>query len=640
MTVYEKNLRTLANHYSEMDERLEKAKQCIQSDLEVFEEDSYSGEKILRIKRNGKLCYLSGKRNMAEPARIWLETLGKLERNTPVLMMGVGNYSYLKELAEQTKNRITIVVYEPSLQIFLKFLEMVDLERWMEKHVIVFWVNGLEDMDIKSMGNILQEVMKYEMLSYLKHIILPNYDSLFVEEAVEFARLCRDIALKELSQFNTKNIFSSIMVKNLFSNAKYLCDGYKTTQLPEVIPSSIPGIVVAAGPSLNKNVQKLKKAKGKAFIVAVDTAIKPMFKAGIVPDMFAVIDAMKPLELVKLEEARDIPLLTTLNAAPEVLDYHRGKKFFFNEGYQFAERIFLRSGQKIGDVSSGGSVATNVFSFLYKIGINTVVLVGQDLAYTDNKSHADGTFQEVMEEQDTSHFMMVEGNYQDKVPTRGDFKLFIDWYNMYIEGCKKYRGGTFRVINATEGGAKIRGTEIMPLEEAIAQVCGEEIDIQSCLNRLSPMLDEKNREWAVEYLHSMPDYFGKLKENAKKIRNLYKKLDKICARRSIDRKEYLGILKKLGKEIENIESTSAYQLVGITMNNAQYILQNEQYLQKGSVQEEGKEIARKGLLYMENVIEMSKLFQEYSEEVFGEEFLEKFGSRKKNEEEERDGQVI
>lgn len=54
----------------------------------------------------------------------------------------------------------------------------------------------------------------------------------------------------------------------------------------------------------------------------------------------------------------------------------------------------MKSGLRWGDVATGGSVATNVFSLLYKIGLKTIILVGQDLALTGNKSHADGTFEE------------------------------------------------------------------------------------------------------------------------------------------------------------------------------------------------------------------------------------------------------
>ncbi|MCI8873759.1 MAG: motility associated factor glycosyltransferase family protein [Lachnospiraceae bacterium] len=614
MTIYEKNLETLAAHYPEMDKRIREAQ--AESEVEILEESSYSGETILKIRKDERCCYLNGKRDTEELARKWVETLGELQRDTPVLMMGVGNFTYLKELAEQTENPLTIVVYEPSLQIFRKFLEMTDIQKWMEKHLIIFWVDGLEGMDAKSMGDIINQVLKYELLDSAKYFILPNYEVLFPEETVLFVKSCRDTALKELSIYQTNKLFSEVMVKNLFSNARYLCDGYKTTQLVEVIPRDIPGIVVAAGPSLNKNIHELKKAKGKAFIFAVDTAIKPLLQAGIIPDMFAVIDALKPIELVQMEEARDIPLLTTLNAAPEVLNYHRGMKFFFNEGYLFAEDIFEKSGHRTGDVSSGGSVATNIFSLFYKIGIETVILVGQDLAYTGNKSYADGTFQEKIEEVDTSYFMMVEGNFEKKVPTRTDLKLFIDWYNMYIERIREY-DKEFRVINATEGGAKIQNTELMTLEEAIKQVCNKEVDIRACLEKLPPMLNEEAREWTVEYLKRIPEEFQKLKKAAGKLKKLYQKLDKICDKKNIDRKEYLSVLKKIEKQRQIIDGMKVYQMISITMSNAHYMLLAEQHLQESSLQKEGKEIAQMGITYIEDAIKCAAVFEKYAEDIFG-----------------------
>lgn len=615
MTTYEKNLQVLAKYYPEMDGMIQEAKEQMKPLLEIVEEYSLDGERILKIKKDNRVCYLNGKRNTTESAQIWVHTLGKLQRNTPVLIMGIGNDTYLRELVEKTENRITIIVYEPSLQIFLKFLEKTDIEHWLEKHVIIFWVDGLKDMDEKHMKGMLQQILRYEMLDNFVHLILPNYETLFKGEAIKFMRICRDIALNEVSRYNTNKLFSNVMVKNLLSNMKFLYKGYKTTQMIDVIPRDIPGIVVAAGPSLNKNIQELKKAKGKAFIVAVDTAMKPLLQAGIVPDMFAVIDALKPVELVDIEQAKNVPLLTTLNAASQVLEYHTGKKFFFNEGYLLAEKIFEKSGQIYGGVASGGSVATHIFSFLHKIGLSTIILVGQDLAYTDNKSHADGTFHEVMEEVDTSQFMMVEGNYEEKVPTRMDFKLFLDWYNMYIEGVQEFKED-FRVINATEGGAKIRNTELMTLQEAIQKECKKEVNINDCLEKLSPMLDEEGRKWAVEYLRNIQEEFRQLKIEARNIKKSYQKLDKVCDKRNIDKKEYLSIMKKLEKQIKIIEKDEVYQLVVITMTDALYILQNEQYLQEDSLQKEGKEMARKGMLYMENVEKCATLFGNYAEEIF------------------------
>lgn len=617
MTIYEKNLKTLAEYYPQMDTLIETARRELEPELEIVEEISDEEDLILKIKKDGRSCYLSGKRNTKEPAEMWVQSLGDLQMNAPIFLMGVGNWMYLQELVEQTSKRLAIIVYEPSLQIFVKFLETIEIRKWMEKHLIVFWVKGLEGMDEKHMECMLESILKYEMLPWFRYLIVPNYDVLFAEEALEFIRVCCNIANEEAANYVTQKLFSNVMVKNLYANAFYLCDGYKTTQLPKVIPGDVPGIIVAAGPSLNKNIKELKKAKGKAFIVAVDTAIKPLIKEGIIPDMFVIIDALKPLDLIKVEEARNIPLVTTLNAASEVLEYHTGMKIFFNEGYQFAERIFLKTKQPFGDVPTGGSVATTTFGLLNRIGLQTIILVGQDLAYTNNKTHADGTFQEVMEEKDTSKLRMVEGNYEEKVPTGEDLKIFLDWYDMYIEGCKEHRKN-FRVINATEGGAKIKNTEIMTLKEAIERECNKEVDIQKNLRELPPMLDEEGRKWALEYLNGMPDEFQKLELEARKIQKTYQKLDKICNKKNMDSKEYLSILKKLKKQIKNIEKTSTYQLAAITLSDAKYILRNEQFLQEDSIQAEGREIARKGILYMDNIENCARVFKEYAESVIEE----------------------
>lgn len=614
MTIYEKNLKTLADAYPQMDELIEESKERMESELEIIEEESYVGDMILKIKKEDKMYYLNGKRNTTEPAEMWVKSLGTLATNAPVFMMGLGNPSYLKELVEQTENKITIIIYEPSIQIFLKFLETTPLQQWMKKHLIVFCVKGIKGMDEKAMRGLLQRVIKYEMISYSRKLILPNYDVLFPEEAVEFLQMIRDFAHAEVIQYNTQMLFSTLTVKNLLANIVYLCDGYKTTQLVEVIPRDIPGIVVAAGPSLNKNIRELKKAKGKAFIVAVDTAIKPLLAEGIVPDMFAIVDGGKPLKLIQKEEAKTIPLLTSMNANSEILKFHTGMKFFYNEGYGVVDKIMLKSKKMFGAVATGGSVATSVFSLLYKIGLTRIILVGQDLAYTNNKSHADGTFADVMKEENTQNYIMVEGNVEEEVPTTDTLKTYLDWYDRYIEDIHKINKD-IRVINATEGGAKIKNTEIMTLKDAIEQECKKEVDIQECLSQLQPMLDEESRKWTEDYLNSIPDEFDRLAEDAKKAKKLYVKLDKVCNKKNMDTKEYLSVLKKIEKVIKEIEANEVYQLITLTMVNAQYILWNEQFLHEDSVQEEGKEIARKGILYTENVEKMAILFKEYSEEI-------------------------
>lgn len=615
MSIYEQNIKTLAKYYPNMDVLIEESQSRLQPTLEVEEEFALDGTRLVKIKKEQRTCYLNGKRDPNEPAEIWVESLGKLPVNATVFMFGLGNSKYLEKLIESSEKRLSIIVYEPSLEIFIDFLEHQELERWMEKHLIIFWVDGIEGMEIQNIAPLVDGLITYEMLPYFRSLVLPNYDVLFPEQAVEFLKLCRKRASDEIVRRNTNNIFSDVMVKNLLANAVYLLDGYKTTQLVQVIPRDIPGIVVAAGPSLNKNLLDLKEAKGKALIIAVDTAVKPLLKNGIKPDMIMIIDAIKPVELFEVEGVKDIPLVTTLNAASEVLKYHTGKKIFYDEGYQFAERILIRSHEMIGDLASGGSVATNAFSLLQKIGLTRIILVGQDLAYTNNRTHADGTFQERMDEVDTKGMYMVEGNYEEKVPVAGDLRQFLEWYNYAIEEIQKLKP-QFRVINATEGGAKIKNTEIMTLKEAVRQECTKKVDIRACLDQLSPMLGEAEREWSKNFLKSIPKACQGMSRQAKRIKKLYTRLDQVCKKKNIDKAEYLSVLKKIEKNVKEIENTDMYQLASITLSEANYIISSEQFFYENSMAAEGKEIARKGILYMGMVDECGRIFQQYAEEIY------------------------
>lgn len=615
MTVYEKNLKSLGNKYPGMDELIRESEENAEEDIILEEEKSYGGEDILKVKKNGRECYLNGKREIREPAQMWVKSQRKLLPNAPVLIMGVGNWTYIEELVNRTENRIVIFVYEPSLTIFLYFLKHVDITLWMEKQLLVFCVKGLEGMELEHMKPFMDRLLNYEVLNISRRLIVPNYEVLFPEETLEFVRECRNIAASEAMERNTKNAFSGVVAKNILHNIRYMRDAYTTIQIANMAPDGVPGILVAAGPSLNRNIRELKKAKGKAFIVAVDTAIKPLLKEGIIPDMFAIVDGKKPLDLVRMDGATEIPLLTTIEAASEVLSYHKGKKFFFTEGYRLADEILLHYMPRESMVPCGGSVATLAFGMLYRIGIETVILVGQDLALTGNRTHADGTFQEKMEELDTSRCIMVEGNCEEKVPTRQDFKAYLEWYEMYIEGCKK-TNPNFRVINATEGGARIKGTEVMTLKEAIEKECKDTMDIPSFIKGLKPMFhDEESKKWVDDYINAIPQKCSGLQSEARRMLKLYRKLDKICRRKNIDRNEYLNFLKKLEKQIKKIDGHPVYNLVTIVMSEAHYILKNEQFMEYGSMQEEGKEIARKGILYMEKVAECAGIFREYLQEM-------------------------
>jgi hypothetical protein len=252
---------------------------------------------------------------------------------------------------------------------------------------------------------------------------------------------------------------------------------------------------------------------------------------------------------------------------------------------------------------------------LYKLGFDTIILVGQDLALTGNRSHADGTFEEHMPELDTKNAEWVEGNCEEKVPTRTDLKVFLTWYE---ENIKLFKDAvdTFRVINATEGGAKIKGAEVMTLKEAIEENCGREVDIQKCLSELEPMLGKESQKWAEEYLQSIPREFERLHNDAMRLRKLYQDLGRICSGRKVDEQGYLKLLKKIKKQIRRVEKYQLYQLVCMTMPSALTILRQEELREEGTMEEEGRVIAQQGKLYAELVGQGATLLEEEAKKIY------------------------
>ncbi len=273
----------------------------------------------------------------------------------------------------------------------------------------------------------------------------------------------------------------------------------------------IPAIIVAAGPSLDKNVRELEKAKGKALITAVDTALRTLYLNGIEPDIVVSIDAnpanYKDFKGVSLKEA---DLLTEPVAYPEILSSFPQRVFISSYGHPLMNWIEESIDPK-GYLKVGGSVATTCFDLLRKMGANPIIFVGQDLAYTGGASHTKGFFgyDDAVDNGALSKFCTLEMLYRQACRERGEVELvegidgemvltspmmkgWLSWLESQVDEVK--REG-INCIDATEGGAKIRGTQILTLRETIDTYCKNPHDIRerlntACANYQPPPLDK------------------------------------------------------------------------------------------------------------------------------------------------------
>lgn len=607
MNCFEKNVKAMEQWYPRFAEMIREKKED-KDGTDVYVEQSLDGEIIFFIERNGRKLYLGGKRNALEPVKMWQERLGKIHKYAPVFLFGIGSGLYLKSVIKNSPKEANVVLYEPSIHIFLAVLEHIDLSAEIKDRPIAFIVEGINGEEFVP---VMRNVLVLETLEFLKEEVHPNYKQAFPEKLEDKLKKLDKHAGNFMVQFHTRKLLQTRVAQNVLYNLPYVAQGYSTLQLAKAVPHDGAAILVSAGPSLDKNIDELKRAKNRIFILAVDTAVKPLMKHGIRPDAFITLDGRKPVELLEAEGAEMLSVISNSVARYELLDRQEGKKIFFFDGYLFPLQLYALNGQPFGKVAIGGSVACSGFSLLYKMGFETVILVGQDLAYTDKKSHADGTFQEKMPEKNTEGMIRVKGNYEEEVPTLTNLKIYLEWFEYYIKGAKEK--GNFRVINATEGGAYIEGTELMALKDAIQECMGEETDFGELVKNMESAFSPEERKKAFGYLEEIPKQLEELEKTARQLRREYGKVKRLSGKEDSTGAAYRKILKRVKKLTDKCEAYPAYQLVEETLGMAEYILKTEYYYEEE--ERDGTQllaVAENGIRYSEIMEECARLIYKMS----------------------------
>lgn len=253
-----------------------------------------------------------------------------------------------------------------------------------------------------------------------------------------------------------------------------------------------PGIVVASGPSLNKNIHLLKDLKEKAVICAADGSVKILKHnnlppAHLVTSLERVIETSYLFEGLTEEDTKDSYLAACPVIVPETYANFPGEKIIVYRNFATFDWLDIKKG--ILDIGpSSGNMAFKVLEYL---GCDPIILVGQDLAMTDDfRTHAQGFHSGNEPQPNLPNLLKVEGNYQKEVTTRKVYKQFLLHYERDVAAYK----GT--VINATEGGAKIHGTQLMTFQEAIDKYIKTNIDSTNTIKRALkyPKYKEKEKQ--------------------------------------------------------------------------------------------------------------------------------------------------
>lgn len=218
--------------------------------------------------------------------------------------------------------------------------------------------------------------------------------------------------------------------------------------------------IVAAGPSLDKNCKELKKVGSNGIILATGTVFRKLLKMGIKPDYVIITEANRRVigQTSGLEES-GIPLLFLATAYKYFAESYQGLKYIiFQNGCDYTERYAREHGFRLYE--TGGSVSTTALDLGIQLGCQKIIFVGLDLSYPNNLVHASDTSRRELA--DTKGMRKIKDINGKEVYTSKSLDIYRKWIEQRI-----YKEKDVLFIDATEGGAFIKGTDICKLRELI-----------------------------------------------------------------------------------------------------------------------------------------------------------------------------
>ncbi len=434
----------------------------------AFERCRDGENRTFRAGYNGGTFYIHSKYNPVKEAALFAEQ-AEFKKDSIVILFGFGLGYYVRELLKRFADKNILIAYELNNEVFSKvYDEGICEDIFSDRRVFVF-SDGKQDY----LKKILLKSMGMGFQRRIVTMCMPSYENIYINEYNQFLNIVRDVIMVRNIDVDTAYKNQMIWANNIMKNTPFVLSGYNMADFKDIFKGK-PIIIVSAGPSLNKNIDSLKKVKGSIPIICVFVAAKALISKGIVPDIIISTDA---IQKGMNDDYAGIPMAYVPVVSPEFVKAHSGKKIILTtlfEGYFPA--IFKKFGKKLDFISSGGSVACTAAAFAVYMGAETVILMGQDLAYTNNMYHAEGTAhkKETMDSVDRPKLLVPDSSggevYTDQV-----MYSYIVWFEEYIDRINTH------FVDATEGGALIKGTEVLSAEETFKKY-GERTDVDAVLN--------------------------------------------------------------------------------------------------------------------------------------------------------------
>ncbi|EOA2817619.1 motility associated factor glycosyltransferase family protein [Campylobacter upsaliensis] len=458
---FDKNIKALKAVDVELSKKLSKIKETKKFDL-IFNKDPLDLN-IIELKTREKI-YQNPLKELEEK----ITFINENKALNPVLFFyGIGN-GFLYKALLQNQIYKKIIVFEKDLELIFLAFNLSNFSEDLASGRLIIVLN--KDMNpIKALQLFTSNVFALLYRSYFLELCCDYYEKQ-KKDILTINRLNKN-AIIELSLKNGNDPGDALQGIDQFIQhlPKMLTHPSIDSLMQKRQNKADTAIIVATGPSLNKQLPLLKKYAKRASIFCLDASYAILAKENIKPDYVLSLERVeatsKFFDNDFKEFDKDVLFILLTLTHSKTLNYIEKN----HREYMLAPRMLPLSQElKLKEFGflNGWSVAHMAYSIAWALEHKNIILIGQDLAFAKDGTTHSKDYPRGLEtaKREIGAIMQTELKAyggKGKVKSTKIWSIFKDFYEQLIylsrNSCKTY--------NATEGGARIEGAIEKPFKE-------------------------------------------------------------------------------------------------------------------------------------------------------------------------------
>ena len=498
-----------------------------------------------------------------------------------VLGLGLGHVAELAQASVCVGQSGRMLLYEPDPAVLRAVLEQRDLRDLLANPAVSVLCGDEDAVDRTAILSVTEPFAA--LMTQGTQLVTPPASRRRAAHAIQaFGAHLAEALGGYRTHVATALVNASRTCRNLSANLGVYAAGATTDELYNAAQGCV-AVCVGAGPSLVKNIDLLcdPQLRQRVVLIAVQTALQPLLDRGIRPDFVTALD-YSPICTRFYEALPDLPDVTLVaepKAHAAVFDAYPGPVRTLSNN--FCDML-------LGNPSSGGmatprraipggaTVAHLSYYLARHLGCDPVVLVGQDLGFSDGLYYAPGTAVHRVWGCELGAFNTLENmEWQRIVRMRGHLRRTQDIHGRPVftdEQMTAYLQQFERdfardaelgltTLDATQGGLPKAHTTAVPLAQALADhaqaptpnlpaVPGpldtarlRGVDTQLTLRRAEVAELSAISATSLELIRKMQDAIAL--NDRKRLDNLFEKLDRERSRVDGDLKLAFAVVNQL-----------------------------------------------------------------------------------------------